>query len=682
MKIPLLEYFATVSAKEFPLLKFGDSYNAPQEESGKGPASESSAKKKGRTVVITTEDMQKRRNDVKTFDGNEATKKTKKNQLKQQYGNFKAEGSETLEQTFSKLQAIVSHLEFMDVEIEQDDLNQKFGTSLAPEWLMYTIVWRNRDDLDTMSLDDVYNHLKVYEPKVQKKSDSNSQNMAFISSSNTSSGKGKVHTASDITQIDEDDIKEIDIKWNMALLSMRADRFWKKTCKKITVQGSDVAGFDKSKSYMANEEENHALVADDEALTEFALMAKSSLSFENKVYDGSYCSKSCRKNTENLNTKISKLNEELSDCENNLYHYKLGLPKFVDDIVTDYSRPLPSIDTSSSNSSDLQSSNVYVSELGESSSSIMSKPMIKFLKAADFLGVIKTNKTKTARKSPVKYAKMYRNTSKSPKVRGNQRNWKNLKSQQLGKDFLMQNKACFKCGRFDHLAFECGVWVEKGKTWPKNNFAHKNEVERDDDKDDEEEGRDDDQEYDEEYVEETRDEESFHPISKTTENNDDECNGNKDLGLNVGGEEGHIKEEEEDELYKDVNINQGRELQTTLEVEDSHVTLTLVIPDGQQQSSSVSSQFVTSMLNPTLDVEKLSLKRDVEMMMMIRIKNPPLDQTEGLRREGKEPESSSAPTETATRSAGRSTQGSRSRQASASEFDLAEEPMQTTFQME
>nr|GFA80871.1 hypothetical protein [Tanacetum cinerariifolium] len=72
---------------------------------------------------------------------------------------------------------------------------RKFLTSLAPEWLMYTIMWRNKDDLDIMSLDDVYNHLKVYEPKVQKKSESNSQNMAFISSSNTISGKGKVHTA-------------------------------------------------------------------------------------------------------------------------------------------------------------------------------------------------------------------------------------------------------------------------------------------------------------------------------------------------------------------------------------------------------------------------------------------------------------------------------------------------------
>nr|GEW56767.1 hypothetical protein [Tanacetum cinerariifolium] len=125
--------------------------------------------------------------------------------------------------------------------------------------------------------------------------------------------------------------------------------------------------------------------------------------------------------------------------------------------------------------------------------------------------------------------------------------------------------------------------------------------------DDEEEGGDDEQEYDEdEYDEETRDEESFDPILKTPENSDDEGNGEEDLGLNVDREEGHDEEEEEeeeeDELYRDININQGKGIQITLEVEDSQVTLTLVNLDGQQQSSSVSSQFVTSMLNPILDV--------------------------------------------------------------------------------
>nr|GFB96737.1 hypothetical protein [Tanacetum cinerariifolium] len=183
---------------------------------------------------------------LKTFSDNEATKKRKKNLLKQQYGNFKAEGTETLEQTFNRLQ-------------------------------------RNKNDLDSMSLDDFYNHLKVYEAEVQKKSNSNSQDIAFISSSKNSNNKdgnticvttastafftGSVNVAiisqdtasayitsqsngsqikfEDINQIDEDDMEEMDIKWNMALLSMREDKFWKRIGKKINIQGSDVASFDK-----------------------------------------------------------------------------------------------------------------------------------------------------------------------------------------------------------------------------------------------------------------------------------------------------------------------------------------------------------------------------------------------------------------------------------------------------
>nr|GEZ33487.1 hypothetical protein [Tanacetum cinerariifolium] len=77
--------------------------------------------------------------------------------------------------------------------------------------------------------------------------------------------------------------------------------------------------------------------------------------------------------------------------------------------------------------------------------------------------------------------------------------------------------------------------------------------------------------------------------------------GTEDIGLNLGEEEEHVEEKEEDELYRDVNINQRRGLQATLKVEDTHVTLTLVKPDGQQESSLVSPQFVTSMLNLTLD---------------------------------------------------------------------------------
>nr|GEZ41525.1 hypothetical protein [Tanacetum cinerariifolium] len=68
------------------------------------------------------------------------------------------------------------------------------------------------------------------------------------------------------------------------------------------------------------------------------------------------------------------------------------------------------------------------------------------------------------------------------------------------------------------------------------------------------------------------------------DDDDDNGNGEEDLGLNVSREEGHDEEEEEDELYKDVNINQGKGIQATLKVEDSHVTLTPVNPDDSNLS--------------------------------------------------------------------------------------------------
>nr|GEV80697.1 hypothetical protein [Tanacetum cinerariifolium] len=113
------------------------------------------------------------------------------------------------------------------------------------------------------------------------------------------------------------------------------------------------------------------------------------------------------------------------------------------------------------------------------------------------------------------------------------------------------------------------------------------------------------------HDEKAKDEESFDPIVQTpsrveesdNESNDDECH-----GMNVGGDEGPDAEDDDEELYRDVNINlEGRDVQmtdvhTTQVLEDTHVTLTLVNPDGQQQSSSMSSQFVTSMFNPSPDV--------------------------------------------------------------------------------
>nr|GEU50862.1 KH domain-containing protein At1g09660/At1g09670 [Tanacetum cinerariifolium] len=314
---------------------------------------------------------------------------------------------------------------------------------------------------------------------------------------------------------------------------------------------------------------------------------------------------------------------------------------------------------------------------------------------------------------------------------------------------------------------------------------------------------------------------------------EDEGDDEEDQGLNVGEEEGHVEEEEEDELYRDVNINQGRGLQETLKVEDSHVTLTPVNPDGMESifettsqldvqtptfvapipittstmtSSTIATTTTTSQapILPTTfdrlrdeaqrendeclrtvdenikkiikeqvkeqvkvqvskilprieqavneqlkaevltissyssrtsyvvaaDLSEMELKKiliekmegnksiqcsdeqrnlykalveayksdkiildtDEETVTLKRRRNDDADKDEEpsdgpdqgskRRREGKEPESASALMETATRSTGRSTQGSRSRQVSASEYALAKEPVQTTSQME
>ncbi|GKG00398.1 hypothetical protein Tco_0302088, partial [Tanacetum coccineum] len=79
----------------------------------------------------------------KRFGGNEATKKTQWNLLKQQYENFTAPSSEMFDQTFDRLQNLVSQLELLGEKLLQEDFNQKLLRSLSPEWNTHAVVWRN-----------------------------------------------------------------------------------------------------------------------------------------------------------------------------------------------------------------------------------------------------------------------------------------------------------------------------------------------------------------------------------------------------------------------------------------------------------------------------------------------------------------------------------------------------------
>ncbi|GJS57975.1 hypothetical protein Tco_0652759 [Tanacetum coccineum] len=89
----------------------------------------------------------------KRFGKNEATKKTQRNLLKQQFENFIAPRSEMLDQTFDRLQKLVSQLELLSEKLSQEDVNQKLLKSLSLEWNTHAVVWRNKADLDRMSED-------------------------------------------------------------------------------------------------------------------------------------------------------------------------------------------------------------------------------------------------------------------------------------------------------------------------------------------------------------------------------------------------------------------------------------------------------------------------------------------------------------------------------------------------
>nr|GFB85138.1 hypothetical protein [Tanacetum cinerariifolium] len=117
-----------------------------------------------------------------------------------------------------------------------------------------------------MSLDDLYNHLKVYEAEVQKKSNSNSQDMAFISSSKNSSNEDGntacVTTVSTAFPTEHPEVRKESYRQGFKTKEMTPK----------ALMAIDGVGWDWS--YMENEGESHALVADEEAPTEFGLTAK------------------------------------------------------------------------------------------------------------------------------------------------------------------------------------------------------------------------------------------------------------------------------------------------------------------------------------------------------------------------------------------------------------------------
>ena len=137
---------------------------------------------------------------VARYGGNEATKKTHKTLLKQQFENFSSTNNESLDHMFNRLQNIVSQLAILGIEMPQEDLNSKFLRSLPEEWAMHVVVWKNKPDLDTMELMDLYSNFKIVEQDLKKNggTSSNTGNKAFMSTPSTSKSSEEVKVVDDV----------------------------------------------------------------------------------------------------------------------------------------------------------------------------------------------------------------------------------------------------------------------------------------------------------------------------------------------------------------------------------------------------------------------------------------------------------------------------------------------------
>nr|GEW74113.1 hypothetical protein [Tanacetum cinerariifolium] len=224
-------------------------------------------------------------------------KLARKNELKargtllmQQFENFSGSSPEGLDQIHDRLQKLVSQLEIHRVSLSQEDVNLKFLCSLPSEWKTHTLIWQNKTNLEDKSLDDLFNSLKIYESKVKHSTSTgtDSYNLAFISSTSSNSTTDSVSAAvnvfaigtklfahtlpnvdslsnaiiysffasqssspqldnQDLKHIDVDDLEEMDLKWQMAMLTMRARRFLQNTGRNLVANGPTSMGFDMAK---------------------------------------------------------------------------------------------------------------------------------------------------------------------------------------------------------------------------------------------------------------------------------------------------------------------------------------------------------------------------------------------------------------------------------------------------
>ncbi|GKA60330.1 putative reverse transcriptase domain-containing protein [Tanacetum coccineum] len=329
----------------------------------------------------------------KRYRGNKESKKVQRILLKQQYENFTALSSESMDQTFDRLQKLISQL-----EIQGEVINQRYGKPKSSEKFFHLM---GRSCLTLVHQAYVKIHrmwplslTTLITPTALTNNTNKADNTAYEVSTAHTQGNGVNSTSldnlcdavicaflasqpnspqlaqEDLEQLHPDDLEEMDLQWEMAMLTIRARRFIKRTGRKLDINGQRV-GFDKSKvecynchknGHFAREcrfprnQENkgrenntrtitvetptqNALIAQDgiggydwsyqaeeEQPTNYALMAfTSSGSSSSSDSEVDSCSKTCVKAYATLKEQYDSLSSDYKKSQFNLVSYKAGL---------------------------------------------------------------------------------------------------------------------------------------------------------------------------------------------------------------------------------------------------------------------------------------------------------------------------------------------------------------------
>nr|GEW00192.1 ribonuclease H-like domain-containing protein [Tanacetum cinerariifolium]GEW13229.1 ribonuclease H-like domain-containing protein [Tanacetum cinerariifolium] len=167
---------------------------------------------------------------------------------------------EGLHKGYDRFQTLLSQLEIRGAGVSHKYAKQKFLRSLPSFWSQVALIMRTKPGLDTLSFDDLYNNLRVFvhDVKGTTTSSSNIQNVAFVFADNTSS----------TNDINDADMEEMDLKWQVAMISMRIKKFYKRIGRKLAKGNQD--GGKRDAGYNGNKaRDNEALKEKEDLKTKF-----------------------------------------------------------------------------------------------------------------------------------------------------------------------------------------------------------------------------------------------------------------------------------------------------------------------------------------------------------------------------------------------------------------------------